>query len=117
MKVLNTIHTFRKQTTSVKVGSSLLPKRIEYFMTIENIPLNDADITSLFFFLRSFEPIPGHGLLLWDFMITLRHSLGLLWTSDQPDAETSVYLTTQHSRQTAMLPARFEPTFPASERP
>jgi len=42
------------------------------------------------------------------------HSVGLLWTSDQPDAETSTW---QHSQQTSMPPAGFEPTIPASERP
>jgi len=45
------------------------------------------------------------------------HSVGPLWTSDQPDAETSLYLTKQYSRQTSMHPAKFETTIPASERP
>ena len=47
------------------------------------------------------------------------HSVGLFWTSDQPDAETTHYLTrhTTHKRQTSMPPAGFEPAFPASERP
>ena len=46
-------------------------------------------------------------------------SAGLLWTSDQPVAETSTRTThNTHNRQTAMLhPVRFEPTVPASERP
>jgi hypothetical protein len=43
------------------------------------------------------------------------HGAGLLWTSDQPDGETS---TGQHSQQTAIhAPARFELPIPASERP
>jgi hypothetical protein len=41
------------------------------------------------------------------------HSVGLLWTSDQPDAETS---TLQHSQEAAMPPVGFEPTVPASDR-
>ena len=46
------------------------------------------------------------------------HSVGLLWTSDQPDAETS-YLETHntHKRKTSMPPAGFEPEIPTSERP
>ena len=47
------------------------------------------------------------------------HSVGLFWTSDQPDAETTHYLTrhTTHKRQTSMPPAGFEITIPANERP
>ena len=42
------------------------------------------------------------------------HSVGLLWTSDQPDPD--LYLTTQntHNRHRC-LSAGLEPTFPASE--
>jgi len=63
------------------------------------------------------QPLVGQGLLIID---TSRshsdtpHSVGFLWTSDQPDAETSTYNT--HKRQTYLLPAGFEPTIPASER-
>ena len=41
------------------------------------------------------------------------HSVGLLWTSVQPDAGR--YLTTHnaHNRQTSISPAGFEPAFPA----
>jgi hypothetical protein len=46
------------------------------------------------------------------------HSVGLLWTSDQPDAETATYTThNNHKRQTSMPPAGFEPAIPASEPP
>jgi hypothetical protein len=48
------------------------------------------------------------------------HSVGLLWTSDQPDAETSeLYLTAHdtHKRQTSVSPLGFEPTNPSSVRP
>jgi hypothetical protein len=44
-----------------------------------------------------FEPIPGHGLPSLGFTITLMdtpRSVGLLWTSDQPDGET---YTRQHN--------------------
>ena len=43
------------------------------------------------------------------------HSVGLLWTGDQPDAQNSDY--TQRSRQTSMPPAGFEPAIPSDERP
>jgi len=39
----------------------------------------------------------------------------ILWTSNQPEAETSD--NTQHSHQTTMRPAGLEPAIPASERP
>jgi len=42
------------------------------------------------------------------------HSVGLLWTSNQPDAETSTW---KHTTLTHLSPAGFEPTIPDSERP
>ena len=47
------------------------------------------------------------------------HSVGLLRTSDQPVAETSVLDKTQDSQETDIRapPVGFEPTIPASERP
>jgi hypothetical protein len=49
---------------------------------------------------------------------TYRHTVGLLWTSDQPVAETSTY-TEQHNRQTSMPRAGFEPRSqqPSGRRP
>ena len=42
--------------------------------------------------------MPGHGLPLRGFVITpTGHTTGLLWTSDQPDAETSTWQHTTHS--------------------
>ena len=42
------------------------------------------------------------------------HSVGLLWTSYRPAAETA---HNSYNRQTSMPPAGFEPMFPASDRP
>jgi hypothetical protein len=44
------------------------------------------------------------------------HSVGLLWTCDQPDAEAT-YLTTHnnHKKQTSMNPVEFEPAVPRRE--
>jgi len=45
------------------------------------------------------------------------HSKGLLWTSDQTDAETSTRQhTTLTTDKTSVHPVRFEPAIPASER-
>ena len=44
------------------------------------------------------------------------HSVGLIWTRDQPEAKTS--LKKQHSQETNVLrPEGFEPAIPASQRP
>jgi hypothetical protein len=45
----------------------------------------------------------------------IQHSVGFIWTSDQPDAENSD--NTQHSQQTYMHPTGFESSIPVSERP
>jgi hypothetical protein len=45
------------------------------------------------------------------------HSVGLLWTSDQPDAGTSTWQHNTRKRQTSMPSMGFEPAIPASERP
>ena len=46
------------------------------------------------------------------------HSVGFLWTSDQPVAETSTWQKhNTRNRQISMPSAGFEPTIPASERP
>ena len=50
--------------------------------------------------------------------LTHTQSVGLLWTRDRPQA-SDFYLTKHnaHNRETSMLPAGFETTIPASERP
>jgi len=47
------------------------------------------------------------------------HLVRFLWTSDQPDAETSTWqhTTLTRDRHPFESPAGFEPTFPASKRP
>ena len=54
------------------------------------------------------------------FRITLRYtpqSVGLLWTSDQPEAETCTrQARSTYERQSSMPPAVFEPAPPASQR-
>jgi len=65
--------------------------------------------------LSTIGPGPPH---YWGFTITLRHSVGPLWTSDQPDADTSTCTTNNaHKRQKSMLPAEFEPAVPPNKRP
>jgi len=62
-------------------------------------------------------PLVGQGLLIIEnsrsHSDTL-HSVGLLWTSDQPVAETSTW---QHTTDKSMPPVVCEPEIPASERP
>jgi len=41
------------------------------------------------------------------------HSIGLLWTSDRPVAQTPL----PHNRHTSMPPVTFEPAISASKRP
>jgi hypothetical protein len=54
----------------------------------------------------------------WDFAMTnTPHSVGLLWMSDQPDAENSTWQHNILKREKAMHPAGFEPAIPANERP
>jgi hypothetical protein len=45
------------------------------------------------------------------------HSVGLLWTRDQPVAETSTWQHNTNRRQTSMPPAGFEATIPVSGLP
>jgi len=45
------------------------------------------------------------------------YSVGLLWSSDKPDAETSFRQHNTHKTQSSMPPAGFEHAIPASEWP
>ena len=57
-------------------------------------------------------PRPPH---CWGFVITdTPQSVGTLWTSDQPDVETSTWQHT-NSQQTFMPPEGFEPAIPVSK--
>jgi hypothetical protein len=44
----------------------------------------------------------------------ISHSVGLLWTSDKPDAETSTWMYTTLTKKISMPPVGFEPAIPAS---
>jgi hypothetical protein len=60
--------------------------------------------------------LPFRGFLITH---TIRHTVRLLWTSDQPVAETSTY-TGKHNietQQTSVPRERFEPATPATRRP
>jgi hypothetical protein len=74
----------------------------------------------LFFLWRS-DPIPGHGLPLGGFAITLTGdtTLGRTPLDERSARCIELYLTTHNTRmkQTPMPPARFDPTIPESERP
>ena len=69
------------------------------------------------FYQRATAPPVGQGLLIVEASRShsdTPHSVGRLWTGDQPDPETAHNI---HKRQTSMPPVEFEPTIPASERP
>jgi len=49
---------------------------------------------------------------------TQTHSVGFLWTSEQPEAKVATYTTHKtQKRPTSMPPAGFEPAIPASQLP
>jgi len=66
------------------------------------------------------QSLVGQGVLI---IQTLRshsdtpQSVGLVWTSDQPEAETSIWQNNTRKRQTSMHPMGFETTILASEWP
>jgi len=66
------------------------------------------------------QPVVGQGFLIIEALRShsdTPHSVGLLWTSDQPVSETSTWQhTTPHKTQTSIFPAWFEPTISAGER-
>jgi len=73
---------------------------------------------SFFYFVFLVAQQPSLGLGRLSFKTSRSHSdtpqsVGLLWTSDQPDAETATW---QHKTLTRCS-GGFEPAFPASERP
>jgi hypothetical protein len=67
------------------------------------------------------QPLVGQGLLKIEASQShsdTSHSVGLLWTSDQPNAETSTCTSHNiHKRQTSMPGGGFEPAIPAGKQP
>jgi hypothetical protein len=66
------------------------------------------------------QPLLDQGLLIVDASQShsnTPHSVGLPWTSDQPDSEAPTWQHATHKKQISMLPAGFEHAIPASERP
>jgi len=74
-----------------------------------------------FFFLMVRQPLVGQGLLTLEASRShsdTPHSVGLFWTSDRPDAETSAWQHTTLTTDRHPCPqAGFQPTVPPSERP
>jgi hypothetical protein len=79
--------------------------------------------TIAWIFFNAQQPIVGHGLpiiVASPSHSDTPHSVRLLWTSDQPDAETSTWQHTTHTHKkeiTPPPPEGFEPAVPTSERP
>ena len=76
----------------------------------------------MIYFPVTYHPLLGQGLLIFEasrlHSDTHTHSVGLLWTSDQHDADTNTCTTNNaHKRQTSMLPVGFEPAIPPNKQP
>jgi len=108
MKVLYTYHTdlLQSDTTYTKYG-----KRLKFCV---NYTVASA---YLFFHHGATAPPLGQDLLIfedWQSYSDTPHWVGLLWTSDRPDAENLTWQhTNSHKRQTPIPPAGFEPVIPA----
>jgi hypothetical protein len=67
------------------------------------------------------QPVVGRDLVIMEASRShsdTSHSVGLLWTSNQPDAETSTWQhNNRHKRHTSNALAGLEPTVPATEWP
>jgi len=66
------------------------------------------------------QPLVGQTLLIINASLSdsdTPHSVGILRTSDQPDAENSTWHTQYTQQKDTMHPEGFEPAIPASERP
>jgi hypothetical protein len=89
--------------------------QLTYMIYYYTILLNTITIT----FFTGTTAYSGPGLIIieasWSHSDT-SHSVGLLWTSDQPGPQTSTWLHNIHKRQISMLSAGFEPEIPASKR-
>ena len=86
-----------------------------------NLPFfhNSCHIKGYFFSMAQ-QPLVGQGFLIIEASRShsdTPHLVGLFWTNDKHDAETSTSTHNTHKRQTSMPPAGFKPTIPASERP
>jgi hypothetical protein len=88
----------------------------EYSLPLSKEPSRFAILTEINFFHCATAPSGSGPPHYWGFIITLRHTTlaGLLWTSDQPDAQTSPDYT-QHSQESD-ISAGLEPAIPASKR-
>jgi len=108
---------------------------IYYFLNsfyVKSVPLY-LDWNILFIILWCFYPIPGHGVPLRGFAISLightttgsgtldewsSRRMNLPWMSDHPDAWTYNWKTHHaHKRQTSTSPAGFEPSVPPNKQP
>ena len=93
------VYTSARPNLSVWMTScsrSVSAKLQQHHLRIHNVSI-------AFFFLWHFDPIPGHGLYFTGLYnhchLSAPHTVGLFWTSDQPDAET-LLASTQRSQET-----------------
>ena len=94
---------------SIKLSNILLIMPFPKFTSAFFLKLRSEhpNIPSLGYFLNSVLCSSLYGFLIKMHLIPSTHSVRLLWTSDQPDAETD---STQHSHKTGIHdPPGFEP--------
>jgi hypothetical protein len=116
--------TFRRTLLSPSSGSGshfgqhrLEVEGITIYWNVEGYSPQDIDFSR-----RRDSPLVGQGLLIIGASRShsdTPHSVGLLWTSDQPEAETPAWqhTTLTRDRQTSIPPVGFEPAIPTSELP
>jgi hypothetical protein len=108
--VLQFVHLLQVAKTKKFWKVFLLPSSDRQEDTDNKLGWPSEKLWYSFFFLWRFGPCTGHGLALGGFAITLildtPHSVGLLWTSDQADAETSTWQHTTLVRNRHLCPLR-----------
>jgi hypothetical protein len=120
--------TFKKAQFQSWYSCRLWPKDIKYLrhwcpvlVPLRYLHDDVSNWLSYFVYVHSLTAPVGLGLLMVEISKShsrTSHAIRLLWTSDQPVAETSIWLThSTHNRQTSMPQAEFEPAIPGSERP
>jgi len=114
---------FTKNSSPKLSVTYLLPNKLPIIYFLINVSFQPS-INRLLFLLSSRGLIDLVDLGLFNFEVPRSHSetthlVGHLWTTDQPVAEASTrqYTTLVTDRETAMLPAGFEPASSASRRP
>jgi hypothetical protein len=114
------IITFMPPTRLQKLGHVPRAKFNPLFPLLLLLSTTTTTNNNNFFFLWCYSPNRAQAPSLLRFLDHKqldRHTVGLLWTSEQLVAETATYTThNKHKRKTSMPSAGFEPAIPAIKR-